>query len=145
MEKVTIILNKEQAHSVMAALELYSRVHMGQFDNLDWEFVTHGVNRDFWRDQGKRDELRSLLNRAKQIIFPELVQNSYQGICSTKIPNSARDAWDLYQSLRHKLSWYNNPNPDDMSRWSNSYSEPFKTSTEHKVPVVTVEKVEEDV
>jgi hypothetical protein len=140
MDEVIVKMNIDQARSVMAALEFYARMHMGQFDSLDWQFVTHSRTRNFWRDQRSRDDARLYAEQLRRTIFPELEKNASYGIASPEIPDSARDAWDLYQSLRHNIAWYVKPNPDQLERWTTSYDVPFKQSTKHDLPVVTVHR-----
>jgi hypothetical protein len=140
--KLTITLNVEQAYVLMHAMEFYARIHIGQFDHLEWAFISHDLRRDFiWRDQDKRDELRRLLNAARDIVFPELVHmgsNASHGIHSTDIVEGAHDAWDIYQSVRRTLAFHRNPNPEGIERWRVCYDKPFGVSKRNPLPVVAM-------
>ena len=141
---VTITMSIDQAYYVTNALELHARLHIGQFDNLDWEFLTHGKEREFWRDQVQRDELRYHLERARDIIFPELKQlgsGASHGIFNqSSIGETAHVAWDMYQCVRYQLAYYRNPTPDPVHEWSVSFNKPMQSSEMHKLPIVTIMK-----
>jgi hypothetical protein len=138
--KLTITINVEQAYVLMTAMEFYARIHIGQFEHIEWAFTNHDLRRDFiWKNQEKRDELRRLLNEARGIIFPELVHmgpNASHGIHSTEIVEGAHDAWDIYQSVRRVLAFHRNPNPKGIDRWSVSYNKPHGVSRRNPLPVV---------
>lgn len=142
--KVMITMSIDQAYYVMNALELHARLHIGQFDHLDWEFVSHGKEREFWRDQEHRDLLRYHLNGARDIIFPELKRLGYSasyGIFNqTEISESAHVAWDMYQCVRYQVAYYRNPTPDPIHEWSVSYNRPMKSSEIHMLPQVDIIK-----
>lgn len=142
--KVTITMNLDQAYTVMNAMEFYARMHVGQFDKIDMEFSMAtdctGKERDFWRDQNKRDHLRMLLNRARSIIFPELEcvgVNGSHGIFSTQISPGSHNAWDIYQTVRHALAIHRDPNP---TGFSTSYNTPMSISEKNPLPVVKITK-----
>lgn len=138
--KITITMNVDQAYVLMGAMEFYARIHIGQFDHLEWTFINHDLRRDFiWRDQDNRDELRKHLNAARDIIFPELSKlgrGASHGIHSTEIVEGAHDAWDIYQSVRRALAIHRNPNPKGIDRWSVSYDKPYGISKKNPLPVV---------
>lgn len=142
--KVTITMSIDQAYYVINALELHARLHIGQFDHLDWEFVSHGKDREFWRDEEQRDQLRVHLNGARDIIFPELKllgSGASHGIFNqTSIGESAHVAWDMYQCVRYQLAYYRNPTPDPVHDWSVSFNRPMKSSEKHEMPKVEIIK-----
>ena len=142
--KVTITMSIDQAYYVMNALELHARLHIGQFDHLDWEFVSHGNKRDFWRDQEQRDQLRTHLIGARDIIFPELKQMGFGGsygiFNQSNIGETAHVAWDMYQCVRYQVAYYRNPSPDQVTGWSVSYNKPMQSSEKHALPVVEIIK-----
>lgn len=136
-DTVTITLSKTQADSIMAACELYSRVHMGQFDWIMHQFMTRG-DTEFWRDSSQQEEVHRLMYAAREIIFPELGASSSRdyGIVGIHVPESAKISWDLYQSLRYALIQANRSATDtDII-----YSRPFQTSVQ-PLPSVIIEKV----
>jgi len=88
---VQATLTSEQARVVVDALDLYSRVHIGQFNIIAEQFMK--IDRT--------EELNMLLTRARQICFPELsasLGHSYGIVaCPTE---SGRIAWDVHQVIR---------------------------------------------
>ena len=144
--KVTITMTIDQAYTVMNAMEFYARIHIGQFDHIDWEFVMaqdcNGKDRDFWRNEKDREDLRRMLDTSRDIIFPELKQigrGGSHGIYSHAISPRAHNAWDIYQVIRRELAIHREPNP---TSYSTSYNTPMSVSESNPLPVVTIEKVE---
>jgi hypothetical protein len=129
-DKITLMLSKEQAYSLMAACELYSRVHMGQFDWISYQFVGSKYT-TIWKDSDKHDEVNELMDKARGIIFPDLGESKSRsyGIMSKEVSESARNVWDIYQSIRYTVT-------------SNA-DRPFQTAVQ-SLPTVTVEKIKED-
>jgi hypothetical protein len=142
--KVTITMSIDQAYFVIHALELHARLHIGQFEHLDWEFLSHGKDRDFWRDEEQRDQLRAHLLGARNIIFPELNKMGFGGsygiFNQLNIGETAHVAWDMYQCVRYQLAYYRNPNPDMVHEWSVSYNRPMRSSEIHEMPTVELFK-----
>jgi hypothetical protein len=99
-DRVTIIVNLEQAQTIMDSLELYSRIIMGQFDHIRYLFL----DRKF--DYEKMD---ALLHEIKGVVYPELSRNSYHGIFSDVINPTASMAWDIHQCIRYECSWFKYP------------------------------------
>ena len=106
MATYQITLSEKQLSIIERALELYARIHMGQLDEVRFELRLHelstGVN-----DWAKWDEIRALLDKASER-FTNL-GGGYFGILSEKVSNKAKVAWDLYQDIRYRLAWDNNP------------------------------------
>jgi hypothetical protein len=98
----TLTITEKQARALMDACELLSRIQGGQireaFDylplkkDIDWS-VYHEI----------QDEL---IRR-----MPEILEGGIDGWSSSfgvghpELPESHDIAWDLYQVIRHKLSW----------------------------------------
>jgi hypothetical protein len=142
---VSITMTVDQAYVLMNAMEFYARIHIGQFDTLDTEFAWNGIDcngneREFWRNDDARTQLRWHLNEARSIIFPELESvgaNGSHGIVSDGISPDAHEAWDIYQVVRRELAIHRDPNPTD---YSVSYNSPLKTSTTNPLPKVRIGK-----
>jgi hypothetical protein len=98
--KVVLTLTPGQADILLAALDTYSRLHMGQF----WVVTDLFPGRAF-----DRSAARAALQTARQIVMPDLDFRGYYGIKSREVAESARIAWDVQQVLRHGLAWHRHP------------------------------------
>lgn len=127
MTKVTIELTKEQAGTVMQALEQYSRISMGQFETIVDHFHMDTYDKTLNRPEFDRDMARAYLNQARSVIFTDLDRGAYIGISHTS--EGSKISWDIYQQLRHDLAVHTNPNPTDpMIYWGRSYDTPHALS-----------------
>ncbi len=102
MNKYSIEITLEQAQTISRACELFGRLHMGQFKVLADEFI--GCDTLSNVDLNK---LRDGLEQLEQLITGS--PNSYHGIASHKIPEKAKIAVDLYQVVRHRITWDKEP------------------------------------
>jgi hypothetical protein len=126
-EKVTITCSIEQASVISEALDLYSRVLMGQFDNLGWTLALR-YNFDV-------DAAAKLLNELKYVIFPELPRGgAYYGIIHPRLHEDSRIAYDIHQVIRQKLAYFRKP-----EGWITvDFDDPMRTSAEN-LPTCEVE------
>jgi hypothetical protein len=88
-----IKVSAKQADIIVRALDLYSRVQMGQLKDVAY-VATEKLN----------SELAQELKRLEPLITG-LPHNAYHGIFSPQIPQRAKIAWDIQQAIRHKVSW----------------------------------------
>jgi hypothetical protein len=93
--KVEVNLSKKQALIVKEALNLYSRLLMGQVEELSYFFGSK--------------EISDSLSEIKSILFPELENNSYYGIYQKDCSQESKIAYDIIQVLRNKIAWHENP------------------------------------
>ena len=134
MEKYKIELTKKQAETVMVACEVLARLGIGQFrdalEHLPLERLP------IWSE-----DLQSI---GKTI--SRYTKHNVDGWCThLSIGNydtrdEARTAWDIYQVIRHKLSWLravadgiveSETSPRDWQKMMGvNYDEPMKTSDE---------------
>ena len=130
MDKPTVKLeiSIEQAQTLSMACEMVARLYMAQTDVL-----SHICNAT-WDD----------LRKVKDICFPELPHNAYKGINEKSLPDQARQLWDIYQVLRHFLSWRDEPNTPKTRDWVKqlgvNFDEPMRTSENCYLPIITEEK-----
>ena len=98
----TLTLSEKQAQTISTACELMSRIHGGQileaFEHLPLKKdINWGVYHEIKDDLTKR--------------MPEILMdgingwNSSFGVGNKELPESHDIAWDLYQVIRHHLSW----------------------------------------
>lgn len=130
MSKVTLEITDAQALVLRDALELLARVQMGQMGAVVDEVVC-------WRPDGAYStkpiaEAREAADALRDALMPDNL-----GIQSTQIPERARIAWDMYQSVRYSLAWSSVPEGAPRPSWQVQYDEPMKTSAE-PLPQVTV-------
>ena len=100
VDRMTIIVNLHQARTMIDALELYSRIIMGQFDHIRYLFVDRKI--DF-------DKLDKTLAEIKKIVYPELSDRQYESAFSRHIHPGSSIAWDIYQCMRYEHAWYKYP------------------------------------
>lgn len=116
--KITIEMSDEQAYTIQDALELYSRVLIGQID-----IVNEVVRRELGTVTDYR-ELETLANKLKDGLFPELTKYRSYGIPGCKSIR-ARVAWEIMTCIRNSMAWYKHPeggntvNFDPPTQYSN--------------------------
>ena len=141
-----IELTKKHQEVIIKALDLYSRVLMGQFEAINSTLLWEGFykmnprseeNRDFESEMEKRDESLQLLEELKQINGFHV--NESFGIASAVEP--ARIAYEIQKVISCYKSWGEvgkNPLTDERD-WSTmlgvNYDIPLKI-TEEPLPKV---------
>jgi len=130
-----LTINETHAQVLINALELYSRMGMGQLSFL----MEH-------QDLQKRlvvgpdshfETVRGTLEFLKKIIFPELPLNGYYSISSPEINDANRVAYEMLQVVRHRMAW-DRLQGKQPSGFSVIYDEPMKTSAQ---PLPTIRQV----
>ena len=136
--KYKVTLTKEQIEILLPAIDLASRLHLGQIAEVA-NYCNHRTNlrkTDFY-------EGREALNNFKRLVMPPDFGDviSY-GIYNTDVSDEARALYDIFQVLRNKLAW--DTLPDGATSSETIYVQfdtPTKCSDEMELPVI--EKVEE--
>lgn len=123
--KIKLTLNEEQARVIINALDLYTRINIGQIRAISDVFL--------FRRKWNWDEFHFYANGLKKTLFPDLQENESYGVHSSKVNESARIAWDIHQVLRHDISWFLNPN----GGMTVNFDKPLKTSW-HAFPEVEI-------
>lgn len=115
-------MDRETALIVKDACEFYSRVLMGQVEEVAVQTLYA------WPEIIKQDSFSSIracaecyLKQAKSVLFPELDSSAYYGVGhNIKVDTS----WNVYQTIRHGISWHDHPeggwtvNFDKPRSWS---------------------------
>jgi hypothetical protein len=123
MKTYELVLNKQQAIVISKALELLSRIHMGQFSEIRNLFIK-SIN---------MQEALEIEKIIKEKIYPNLGGTGHYGITSKEINEDARVAWDIQQEIRYKISWNENPNENPNGGFGVNFDEPLWTSkSEHR-------------
>jgi hypothetical protein len=135
--QITITVNETQAYVIMNALETYSRLLMGQFNEIDTLFVNNG--NDVWKDFIRRQELEMRLKSARKCVYPMLEDNAYYGIFDkVHTPNNSRIAWDIKKAIEHDLSWHKYPEGGITT----NFDTPMHSAEEVPLAMVTITEVE---
>ena len=95
-------LSEKQAEVVLNALNLYSRLALGQVEEI------HKTLTDFG-EFNPLHEVDTILSQLKDEFFPELGANTFYAIHSDKVSEKAKISYDILQVLRHKLAWDKSP------------------------------------
>lgn len=123
----TLTLTEDQARALSNAAELVSRLHMGQLDCLrELTCYPNENHEDIYR---MLDDLRELMG----LIPKGGTRNTFFGITSPDITNTARTLFDLHQVIRHEI-WRNTP---DAPNYITHASPAFQC--DHTQPLPTIE------
>jgi hypothetical protein len=125
----TLVMTEKQANIIKDALDVFSRLQMGQGWVIDDIF-----------HQGY-EKSRMIDHMFKSVYFPSLEENAYHGIHSKEISNDARVAYDMIQVIRHRIFWDNHPDEDKHS-WCVSSHKPMKSSMDNKEDMIKIERVD---
>jgi hypothetical protein len=121
----TLKVNEDQLRLIQRALDFYSRVGTGQFDEIKNHPTFEKHLREEFKVDGKCDYNRfhnvryivdDALNVARNMLYNEsgMSKNGSWGIYNPKVDDSCRDAYDLMQVIRHEF-WKNDPNRSDIT------------------------------
>ena len=97
--KLNLTLSEKQFNTIVSALDFYSRIQAGQFD----EFRT--LNKMFL---DKFDDIEENLNKIKREVFG-LDSRTSLGICSDELSLSAKRAYEIRKWLEYTYSWKKHP------------------------------------
>lgn len=142
MTKYNLTITKDQANLLVQALDMFSRVGIGQLDAVaNHPEIEARVSRgeadcESYFDAGK------LFDEAKLKLFG-LTPGASFGIHNDSVDDSARVAWDLMQVVRHRLSWdrVGSPEKRDFSTMMGvNFDTPRQSS--NTTPLAHIESVE---
>jgi len=106
--KITLTVNESQAQTILTALDLYSRLLMGQFDVIENVMKWRGDYK-FWEQPYGHDLSEKLLKTLRRLYIPELQRGDSWGISHPKNPAESKVAYDILQVLRHSMAWHKEP------------------------------------
>lgn len=133
-----LTINDEQAGVLMEALDMYFRVGMGQLREVGGHLVPFKLPSEEYRS--RRDAVDEALRQVRALAMPELHRNSDHGIASDAIDDSNRVACDLYDVIRHHVSWERDP----TGGWTVNFDKPRRLSTVPLARMETVKKGDSD-
>lgn len=131
--KFEMELNDQQMRVIIDAIELYSRLHIGQFTDLP-------------TSDNKRITFEEA-EQIKNIVFPELSRGASYSITSNDIKDSGNISWDLYQSFRQEYFWKKDgkdwrvDDRDWPAMMQVFYDTPYVTS-KYPLPTIKMDDVE---
>lgn len=101
-----IELTDKQADILVAALDLYSRIHLGQFEEVANIARMYDISK-FHNEYDAHNDFDDAIREAKGILGFD--RNASWGIFNDKVNDLARVSWDMQQVIRHHLAWKRNP------------------------------------
>lgn len=110
-----IVFTKDDVPAVIRALDLYSRIFIGQYDHLNWDIRLNADEKKIsWKEIESAEIMRTFLfKEIRDIIIPDLAH--FELYASHGIWNFDRndpraiDAYDLQQTIRFVDAWFRRP------------------------------------
>ena len=126
--RYTLEMSSAQAAVLVAALDFYSRVGIGQIEEVQnmLNMESHA------RPERDYQSVKNALDFVKRELMGMESGQSF-GIFHPKLPDHFKVAWDLQQVIRYKTSWTANP----AGGTGVNYREPMKSS--HHEDLATME------
>ena len=105
-------LSEKQAQTLVDALDLYSRIRIGQLEMLTemarMGEIPHKEALSVSESIARAEQADVLMREVKNLMTG-LAMNASFGILGEKAPEAARVAWDMKKSIRHRLAWDRQP------------------------------------
>lgn len=120
MDRIRMDLTPEQGRVVKDALDFYSRVLIGQLDEVA-NLMRHGLIPLYDRDRGQRstpsvdqvDEIEELLERARGILGHP--RGGSHGVGHPHLAPEANRAYEVKKALAKVLAEHRDPNPSFLN------------------------------
>lgn len=102
---IRVTLTPEQVRVLNDALDIYSRIHIGQF---------HRIREEFWSklpDRAAVDRMEAFLYSARQEAFPELTggPNHSHSMSGHRVKEAGKIAYDIKQVVRVANAYARHP------------------------------------
>ena len=122
----TVTLNNAQLRTIQAALDMYSRIGIGQFTvikdhptfekHLHKELVDEDGKTDYSMFHKFREIADEALIEARNLLINELDKgtNANWGIHHQSVDETCREAYDIIQVIRHEF-WKQNENRSNIT------------------------------
>lgn len=129
--KYLLDMDEEHAAIVQRALEFYSRMRMGQWQELIWLCL------DMRDDKAseKRDFMETMLLVIRDQCYPEL-HHTFAHSYGVGNFQDADLAWEVYASIRHCAAWAKHPE----GGWTVDFDEPMSFSGNEIAKCVAIEE-----
>ena len=123
-EKYTIEVTKKQAGALQLACEVGARIGMYQLHDV--------CNLLPWKTPGQRE----IYDEIYEKLWAMYLKYTNKCMDDRKRPDVSNTLWDLYQVIRHRLSWDAHPEGDNMSVM---FDPPMRTGEEELPKIKAVE------
>ena len=132
-------ISKNEAQKLIECLDLYSRVFMGQYDQILFQIRFSRIRSkagltDYYM---REEEIEEALHKARNLALPDAKHfgfNGSYGIWSDKNDMRSIIAYDIQQVLRHSLAYHDHPEGgitvNFREPWIHGDTEPIKVSFE---------------
>lgn len=127
-------ISTEQAQTLVAALEFYMRIGLGQFEMMDVHPTI--AEKMYALDCDEGDRVRMMATMLKRSLFGFEANQSY-GIGNRELHPSVHTAHDIHDVIRHRLA-HDSLKPGEKPGWTVNFHEPMKFANE---PLPTMEKI----
>ena len=109
-----IVFTNDDVHVVIRALDLYSRIFIGQYDHLNWDIRLNADEKKIsWKEIERAEIMRTyMFKKIRDIIIPDLAHfdlYASHGIWNDKNDPRAIDAYDMQQTIRFTDAWFRRP------------------------------------
>jgi hypothetical protein len=135
-----VLLTTAEGDLLVSALDFYSRLFLGQTDELAnlarWNGVgvfADGQPKEGWDNAYAAEEILAQAHG----LLTGMHRNASHGIFNTAVPEDARIAWDLQKVIRHRLAWDRQP----LGGYTVNFDPPYQTAKD--VPLATFVKAEQ--
>ena len=110
-----IVLSKDNVFTGIQALDLYSRIFIGQYDHLNWDIRLNADEKKIsWKEIERAEIMRTFMfKKIRDILIPDLAH--FDLYASHGIWNFDRndpraiDAYDMQQTIRFTDAWFQRP------------------------------------
>lgn len=114
MEKYVLTLNREQAKIVSHACDLLSRLHIGQYRELFWEFLSicTSAQSDVNTVINNKEKIEGMLDELRSIAFPSRINNPNYDSVIANVP-VADNGYNIHQVIRYTMAYHDHPEGGD--------------------------------
>jgi len=130
-------IDERQARILNDALDLYSRIGIGQLEEIanNFRWFNDPRLKDNW---DKLDIARSLLDSIKMLLFKQPPNGSY-GIYHPDVPDCYRVAWDIQKVIRHHL-WLERQAQGEGQRFCVDADEPNQSAKDQPLAKISTKE-----
>lgn len=102
-------LINDEIFMVINSLDFYSRIWIGQYDEIDSLLHLYGYNES---DSLNFEDYEKEYLKLRSIMIPKLANDNFScslGIWNVETDNRAKSAYDMQQTIRYTQAWYKHP------------------------------------
>ena len=113
-----LYLTKKECLEIINCLDFYSRIYIGQYDQIESDYRIYLYNKNYSKHEEVR---RKLLLDIRDIIIHEISRYGYHGsygIWNERVNPKAVVAYDMQQIIRYEIYWHSNDDRKYFDLWS---------------------------